>query len=139
MRLLIDLNVVLDVLLEREPHVDAASALWAAIESQRAEGLLASHAVTTLFYLVQKAKTRQAARHMVERILTVFGVAPVDQAVLRQAIALACPDFEDAVCAAAAHAAECDAVVTRDVKGFRGAPIRVLDPKTALAALAVLR
>jgi uncharacterized protein YutE (UPF0331/DUF86 family) len=44
-----------------------------------------------------------------ERILTVFGVAPVNQAVLQAAISLACPDFEEAVCAAAAEAAGCDA------------------------------
>lgn len=52
-----------------------------------------------------------------ERLVGVFGVAAVDDNVVRRALALAWPDFEDAVCAAAAEASACDAPVTRDPDG----------------------
>lgn len=48
-RLLIDINVVLDVLLDRQPHVEASAALWAAVENERVEGWIAAHGVTTVF------------------------------------------------------------------------------------------
>jgi len=51
-------------------------------------------------------------------LLTVFRVAPVDDAVIGRALTLAWRDFEDAVCAAAADAAGCNAIVTRDPRGF---------------------
>lgn len=134
MRWLIDLNVVLDVLLDRAPHADAASAVWAAVETGRVEGRLAAHSVTTLHYLASRSGGRAFGDRCVSDVLTVFGVAGVDRAVLQDALALKWPDFEDAVCAAAAHAAGCHAIVTRDPKGFRKAALPVWTPAEALVA-----
>lgn len=60
----------------------------------------------------------------------------MDSAVIRTALSLCWPDFEDAVCAAAAQACGCDAIVSRDPAGFPDSPVPVLDPETALAWLA---
>ena len=56
-------------------------------------------------------------------------VAAVDGAILRRALALGWPDFEDAVCAAAAEAASCDLLVTRDADGFKDSPVPVAGPR----------
>ena len=45
-RVLFDTNVVLDVLLDRQPYVEASAAAWAAVVAGAAEGMLAAHAVT---------------------------------------------------------------------------------------------
>lgn len=87
-RALLDLNVVLDVLLDREPHVEASAALWAYVERGDADGFLAGHTVPTLYYLASKARGRPFAERCVADVLSVFAVAPVDQAVLREALAL---------------------------------------------------
>ena len=134
-RILFDVNVVLDVLLDRKPHVEASAAAWAAVETGMAEGLLAAHAVTTIHYLVRKEAGAAKARRIVSAILRVFGVAAVNGAVLQEALQLSCPDFEDAVTAAAARLASCDYIVTRDPKGFRGSPVRPLTPEAALPLL----
>ncbi len=117
-RLLLDLNVFLDVLLDRSPDADVAAALWAAIERGEGRGMVPAHGVTTIFYLLEKARGASFARQGVERLIHVFGVAPVNDAVVRRALALAWRDFEDAVCAAAAEASACDALVTRDPEGY---------------------
>ncbi len=131
--LLLDLNVILDVILERAPGVEAASALWAAIENGRGRGLIPAHGLTTIFYLLEKARDAAFARSAVDRLVSVFGVAPIDQAVVRRALVLGWPDFEDAVCAAAAEAAGCEAIVTRDPDGFPDSPVPVIDPAGALS------
>ena len=136
-RLLLDINVVLDVLLERAPHQAQAAALWAAIEVGKGRGVLSAHAVTTIHYLVQRRRGPRVARHAVEALLGVFEVAPVDLGVLRSALDLGWPDLEDAVSAAAAAANACDAIVTRDARGFRTAPLRIMGPEMALAWLTV--
>ncbi len=133
-RLLLDLNVLLDVILER-PEAPAAAALWSALEKGHAKGYVPAHGITTVYYVLAKAKNRAFARQGVEALLTVFSVAPVDEPVLRGAVALDWPAFEDAVCATAAQVAGCHAVVTRDPSGFQDSPVRVLDPGTALAWL----
>jgi len=54
--ILLDLNVILDVILDRPPGADAASALWAAIENGLGRGMIPAHGVTTIFYLLEKAR-----------------------------------------------------------------------------------
>jgi predicted nucleic acid-binding protein len=134
-RLLVDVNVALDALLARPPHVDAATRLWIAVEEKRGIGLLPAHGVTTLFHLLARARGATIARRIVADTLAVFEVAPVDQAVLTRALALDWPDFEDAVCAAAAAATACDVIVTRDISGFRDTPVPVVHPAAALALI----
>ena len=135
-RLLLDLNVFLDVILDRAPDADVSAALWAAIERGQGQGMVPAHGVTTIFYLLEKARDASFAREGVDRLIGVFDVAPVDASVIRRALALAWPDFEDAVCAAAAEANDCDALVTRDPDGYPNAPLPVIDPAAALSWLA---
>jgi hypothetical protein len=47
-RILLDVNVVLDVLRDRKPHADASSFVWAAVERGHLKGWLAAHGVTTI-------------------------------------------------------------------------------------------
>jgi predicted nucleic acid-binding protein len=132
--LLLDLNVILDVILDR-PEADAAAALWRAIEGGHGRGLIPAHGITTIFYLIEKARGAPFARKGVERLISVFGVAPVNEAVVRRALALGWRDFEDAVCAAAAEASGCEVIVTRDPSGFPDAPLPVVNPIAALSWL----
>lgn len=43
------------------------------------------------------------------------------------------PDFADAMSVAAAERSACDAIVTRDPRGFRGSPVEAIDLATASA------
>lgn len=134
-RVLCDLNVVLDVLLDRPPHAEASSALWAVVEAGEAEGMLPAHCVTTLHYLATRSGGRVFGDRCVADVLSVFSVAGVDHAVIHEALAMGWPDFEDAVCAASAKSAGCHIIATRDPRGFKGAEIPALAPIEALAAI----
>jgi predicted nucleic acid-binding protein len=134
-RFLFDTNVVLDVLLDRQPHAEASAVVWEAVETGGGEGMLAAHAVTTIHYLVRKETGAVKARQVVSAVLRVFAVAAVDGAVVHEALQLPFSDFEDAVTAAAARAAGCECIVTRDPKGFRGSPVRALTPEAAAPLL----
>lgn len=138
-RVLVDVNVVLDVLLARQPHVDASSDLWSLVEEGTVEGLLSAHAVTTIHYLNARSIGPRIARETTEAILSVFDVAAVDAPVLSAAVALGWKDFEDAVTAAAARRARCDAIVTRNPRDFKRSPVRVMAPAEAVAAVAASR
>lgn len=135
MRVLVDTNVLLDVLMAREPHLEQALAVFAAIESGRVRGVLGATSVTTVFFLAAKAVGAKAARHHVRALLELFDVASVDRAVLVRALDAGCADFEDGVLHEAAGAARVDAVVTRDRSGFASAALPVFTPAALLAAL----
>jgi predicted nucleic acid-binding protein len=85
--------------------------------------------VKTVHFLVRKEKGNIKAKRIISAILSVFGVATVDSAVIQEALQLPFSDFEDAVTAAAARVAGCECIVTRDPKGFRGSPVRSLTPE----------
>lgn len=132
-RVLFDVNVVLDVLLDRRPHSTAAEAAWTLVESGAIDGYVPGHAITTIHYLARRKGDATFARTAVAGILEVFEVAPVDGDTLRNALGLEMPDFEDAVCAAAADGVGCDAIATRDPEGFRGSPVRAVTPEALVA------
>jgi predicted nucleic acid-binding protein len=134
-RVLFDINVVLDVLLDRQPWVDAAAAAWRCVETGATEGMLAAHAVTTLHYLLRKELGNARAKRVLSAMLGVFAVAPVTGMVVTEALGLEVSDFEDAVTAVAARVAGCDWIVTRDQRGFRGSPVRAVAPEGVVAIL----
>jgi predicted nucleic acid-binding protein len=117
-RVLYDINVLLDVLLMREPFLaDSASALDAVGQGQ-VEGYIAGHAVTTLFYLLQRELGMAKSRQVLAGLLTKMRVAPVTDAGIRQALNNSFKDFEDGVTYAAAQEAEVSVIVTRNVNDF---------------------
>ncbi len=133
LRVLVDVNVTLDVLAKREPHYAASAAVWALVEQGEIEGHLAAHTVTTLYYLLAKHLNRRQANLSLAKLLQVFGVAAVDQQVILKALALGWKDFEDAVQMAAAFNAKIDYLVTRNPKDFKDELVRVLQPGDLIA------
>ena len=134
-RILFDTNIVLDVLLDREPWVETSAAAWAIAETGLCKGMLAAHAVTTIHCLLRKEAGNPAAKRVISAILGIFRIASVDDTALDEALQSPLSDFEDAVTAAAARLAGCDYIVTRDPRGFRGSLVRALTPESLLPIL----
>ena len=132
-RVLYDTNVLLDVLLNRDPHVKASAAALDLVAQGKVEGYVAGHAVTTIAYLVQREKDAAEARKTVAHLLSRLRVAPVTDSSVRVALALEFADLEDAVCAASAEEAACTAIVTRNPKHFRRSDVPAMLPEAFLA------
>ena len=128
MKILLDVNVVLDVLADREPFAEDATAALSIVEAKKVRGYVAAHTATTLFYLVQKQLGAKRARKALSDLLRIVDVVAVDEDRIRHALAMGWTDFEDAVQAACAEKAEVDYLVTRDKAGFRRAAVKVLSP-----------
>lgn len=135
MKLLLDINVVLDVILAREPWAREAAQLLGAVEMNRVEGFVAGHTLTTVHYVVRKLHGRAAATLAVTELLRILEVTPTERADFQYALTLPTGDFEDAVQAVCGIKAEVDHLVTRDASDFRGVPLSVVSPAEALALL----
>lgn len=136
MKVMFDTNVVLDVLLDREPHVDAAAKLFALVDTGRMEGSICATTATTVYYIAARSFGRKRAHTHVRELLGLFDVAHVDRDVLDGALDLDFADFEDAVLHEAARAGGMAAIVTRDGRDFANATLPVFDPAELLAAVA---
>lgn len=134
---LVDTNVVLDVMLGRKPHLMDSASVLAAVEASKCGGLLSATTVTTIHYIAERQIGRQATLGRISDLLSLFGVAPVNQAVLTSELGLGMADFEDAVLHEAAVQAGADCIVTRNINDFGSAKIPVYTPAQFLTALAV--
>jgi predicted nucleic acid-binding protein len=135
MKVLLDTNVILDVLLARSPHVQAAAQLLNFIDRKKLDGALCATTLTTIHYLATKSVGRPAAKKHVNELLAMFEIAPVDRNVLVRALELKFPDYEDAVLHEAARAVGAVGIVTRNRKDFAGSTLQVFDPPELLAIL----
>jgi len=131
---LIDTNVVLDVMLCREPHVGHSSAMLAAIESGHCRGLRCATTLTTIHYVARRQIGSRESLARIAELLSIFGVAAVNQAVMASAITRELPDFEDAVLHESALQAAAQCIVTRNQTDFRGATIPFYSPAQWIAA-----
>jgi predicted nucleic acid-binding protein len=68
-KILIDINIVLDLLLEREPFVETAIALFEQIERGNFEGYIATTTITNIFYIIRKTEGREVALAAIHRLL----------------------------------------------------------------------
>jgi predicted nucleic acid-binding protein len=133
MRILLDINIVLDVLFERQPWFEDSRAVWQAHDDGLIAGHLAASSMTDLFYIGRRLVGSDTAWAAIDACLATFQFCPVDDQTLRSARELPARDFEDNVLIACASHAGLDAIVTRDARDFRDAPIPVLTPAQLLA------
>ncbi len=132
-RALFDVDVLLDVIEERQPQVEASSEALARVETGVAEGLVAADSLPTIFYLVQKHRGRDAAYAAVHLLLRLLDVVPVDRDRIAAALAMGWPDFEDALQTACAVHAGADVLVTRNVADYGKAVVTFETPERFLA------
>lgn len=135
MKLLLDIDVVLDVILAREPWGREASRLFALIASGRVEGYIAGHTVTTAHYIMGRAVQRSTALTALADLLRIVDVVPASKADFMEAMTLEFRDFEDAVQAVCALKVGAEVIVTRDAGDFAGFVIPALPPAAVIARL----
>jgi predicted nucleic acid-binding protein len=132
-QVLFDLNVILDVLIRREPHYADATRLWVLAETGQIKGFVTAHSFTTLFYLYRRQNNADKAYQALRMLLQVFEVARVERSAIETACGLGWRDFEDAVQWTAAKSAGCQYLVTRDPKGYSEQMLTAIQPADFLA------
>ncbi len=135
LRVLVDTNVVLDQLLQREPWYSSAQPFWQARDAGRLIAYLPASAVTDIFYIGRRHAGLVLARQAVERCLREFGLLAIDRVVLEAALLLAGSDIEDNVQIACAQLTSMDLIATRDPAGFRHSSIPAVGPTSVVSFL----
>jgi len=135
LRILFDTNVILDVLLDREPFSSTAAKLFSQVEAGEISGYVCATTITTIHYLARKVIGTESAMEEINKLMKLFEVAPVNRAVLDAAISSEFKDFEDAVVHEAAIYQDAQGIVTRDLIGFKKSKINVYSPEEFLLQL----
>jgi predicted nucleic acid-binding protein len=136
LRVLLDTNVALDDMLERQPFcVDAKRILFMAKQGYF-RCFVSASAITDIFYISSREwRSKEAAMAHLKALLSIVSVAGVNEEAIRRAVSLGWDDFEDAVQYAAGESVPVDYLVTRDPAGFADAAVQVLSPAEFLDLL----
>ncbi len=114
--------------MDRDPFAEAAGVFFDRVERGDLSGWVCATTVTTVFYLTQKATDASGATRTVDRLLTLFQVAPVNEAVLGSALEKAFPDYEDAVLHESARHRGLEGIITRNTDDFQEASLPIYSP-----------
>ncbi len=128
MKVLFDTNIILDVLLIRNPFFALSANLLDAVESKDIDGFLCATTLTTIDYLVTKFQNKSVAKLAISKLLSLYSIAEVNQSVLNFANTSNFSDFEDAVLYFSALNVGVDSIVTRNNNDFTSANLPVYTP-----------
>ena len=135
MRLLIDTNIVLDVLLKREPHFQDSAAVWKLCETDQAEGYVSAMSFANLVYVMRKELSPAQIQDVLDRMKLIFRFADFPASALSRAAELQWPDFEDAVQSVIAEQINADCIITRNVRDFKRSKVMAFTPAELLARM----
>jgi len=134
-RALVDINVLLDVLGQREPFLADAASVWSVAETGRITALVSADSFTTIYYLLRRAANARTALRGLKLTRGLFEIVPVDAQIISQALDSPVRDFEDAIQYHCAVRGNADCIVTRDLRAYRNAEMPALAPDAFLASL----
>jgi len=135
---LFDTNVILDLLLDRDPFADAAAHLISKVERSEMIGFVCATTITTIHYLTAKALGSKAAVQHIDSLLALFEIAPVNRIVLEDALKSKFNDFEDAVIHASALHVGAEYIITRNSSDFKLSELPVFEPNAYISMLGSL-
>ena len=130
MRMMIDTNVILDVLLQREPFYTESKKVLRLCEQKKILGFVSASTITDIFYITRKATgSVDETYRVISSILKFVNVLSVSNDDVNRALQIKARDFEDCLLAVCAKSNKCDAIVTRNAKDFEPFDIPLLLPE----------
>jgi len=134
MKVLIDTNVALDVLLKRMPHYEKSAGVFVLSEKKEIEAYISASAVTDIYYITFKAlKNKLATIDLLRKLVNIVSVAAVTDDNVRLALELEWDDFEDSIQYMAGENLMVEYVITRNPKDFERGSISAVTPEEFLS------
>ena len=135
MRVLIDTNVILDVLYDREPFAADAVKVFKFCELKQIDGYISALSIQNIVYVMRKELDRKKIKQMQKTITNLFRICELKESDLIKAAGADIDDYEDAVQCMCAARIKADFIVTRNVKDYKNSKIPAVKPAELLDRL----
>ena len=132
MTLLIDANIVLDVLQNRENFVKESAMIWKLCETEQAKGYISTLSFANIMYILRKELTADKIEEVYHKLCLIFEFADFSSSILSKAVEMNWKDFEDAVQSATAEQIHADYIITRNVRDFTRSKVVAFTPTELL-------
>ena len=134
MKVLIDTNILLDVILLREPHLELSKRVLQCCQSL-VDGYIAVHTFSNMFYILHEAEdfSIEDCRNTFNKLLYVFDVASLNKSDIITAVNnQSFNDLEDSMQNEASVSSGIDYIVTRNSKDFEKSTVPAITPEDFL-------
>lgn len=136
MKILIDTNIVLDVMLKREPFHKLSLEILGLAKRDDVEEYVSASAITDIYYLAyRQLRDKGMVKKLMKELLTVVYVAGVSEKEIQNAINIEWADFEDSVQYSVAVLQDMDSVVARNPNDYKAAEIKDWKPEELLTSM----
>jgi len=135
MKILFDTNIILDILLLRKPFYTSATFLLSEVEQGNIEGYLCPTTITTIGYLVSKVKGADGSKKLIKNLLNIFKLTGLNKSIFENACDHKISDYEDAVLHESAQMNNIEGIVTRNIKDFKYASLKIYDPEELIGII----
>lgn len=130
MKVFVDTNVILDILIEerRRSFPDSRNAVATAIKDN-SNCYISASTVTDIYYILRKAmRSSENATDAVKRLLRIVSIADVNAQDIEHALRTDMPDFEDGVVDAVAYRHGCSYILTRNTCDYTDSRVPAITP-----------
>lgn len=128
MKVLIDTNIIMDVLADREGFAESASQLFKLCEVGKVQGVVYALSIANIAYIMRKELDRSQIEEVISKLGSIFTLADMKADDLKKAAALPMDDFEDALQSVCANRMKADFIVTRNLKDFKNSKVMAIKP-----------
>ncbi len=135
MKLLIDANILLDVLQNRQPHVQASSVVWKLCETEKVKGCVSALTFANLVYIMRKEMNPKKIGETLHVLSLIFEFTDFSASDLSRAVELNWDDFEDAVQSVTAERVHANYIITRNVRDFARSRVIAFTPSELIARI----
>jgi predicted nucleic acid-binding protein len=130
MKVLIDTNILLDIILAREPFVKDSAEILRWSEQGKIEGFITTNSIVDTIYIIKKyINDKNLRENSVRTIVTILEIVSVNKKDLLKAFDMGFSDYEDALVAQCALKIKADYIITRDCNDFIKSPVKAVSPK----------
>ena len=131
MRILLDTNIILDIILDRKEFVEDSLAVMQKAISNGDRMYLSASSATDIYYIVRKQTgSKEQALNGIKRLAKLLTFADVNEECVLAATLSKINDYEDAVVDEVATRSKVDFIVTRNVNDFKFSKNKVITPKS---------
>jgi len=134
MKVFVDTDVIIDVLLERKDFNYSIKVLEY-LELGKLKGVTSPVIITNIFYIVSKEKSKNEAWGMIRKLRLLFKITKINQSIIDKALTSNFKDFEDAIQYYSALDNKVDYLVTRNKSDYVGKEIVIVSPQELLALI----
>lgn len=136
MVVLVDTNIIIDALANREPYADNAKKILEKCAAREVTGILAAHSIPNMFYILRKNFSQDERRFLLKNLCNIFKISDLNAKKILAALENEkFVDFEDCLQEECAVESMADYIVTRNPADFANSRVKVILPDDFLKKL----